>query len=205
MALLTSSLANCRRRSLLRALAAAWVGCVAAAAPLMAAAPAPPQNESEVKADYLFLFTKYVEWPQAALAATNQPIMVGVIGDDALADALERRVKGRLTQGGRPVAVRRARLPADLAECHVIFVGQGERRNVREITEAVRGKPILTVCDTDGLFTQGFMIKLGLVEGSVRFEVRLEPVERAGLSIHSGMLGSAKKVWPKASSSSAPP
>lgn len=163
------------------------------------AAPAPPQNEAEVKADYLFLFTKYVEWP-AGLLANNEPIVVGVIGDEAVRDALARRVEGRITQGGRKVTIRRAQQPADFAGCHVLFVGQGERRIWADLAKSLRDKPVLTVCDTEARFTQDLMIKFGLMQGSVRFEVKLEPVERVGLSIQSGMLASATRVWRKSSS-----
>lgn len=170
---------------------------------LFGAAPAPSQGGREVKpdyqvkAEYLFVFTKYVEWPAGALSKPDQPIVIGVLGDEAIADALERHAKGRVSQGGRKVAVLRSRRSADLGGCHVVFVGQGERRNLREIAEAIRDKPALTVCDTDALFSQGLMIKFVMQEDSVRFEVKLEPVERAGLSIQSGMLDSAKKVWRK--------
>jgi len=188
------------RRSLLGWLAggALWVFSVAATSTGWAA-PARPQNEAEVKADYLFLFTKYVEWP-AGLLANNEPIVVGVIGDEAVRDALARRVEGRITQGGRTVTIRRAQQPADFAGCHVLFVGQGERRIWGDLAPTLRDKPVLTVCDTEARFTQDLMIKFGLMQGSVRFEVKLEPVERVGLSIQSGMLASATRVWRKSSS-----
>lgn len=166
------------------------------------AAPEPPKGEAEVKADYLFLFTKYVEWPAEVLGNPTQPIVIGVLGDDAVEEALERRVKGRTTQGGRKVITVRARRPEDLAGCHVVFAGPAERRSLRELAEAARSKSTLMVCDTETQFAQGAMIRLLLVDGTVRFEVKLGPMERAGLSAHSGMLGSAKRVWPKASASS---
>ena len=200
MALLTDNLPG----SWGRRAAGLALGCALGCAALVAA-PAPPKTQAEVKADYLFLFTKYVEWPPEALAHTNQPVVIGVLGDEAVGEALERRAKGRVTQGGRPVTVLRARRPEDLAECHVIFVGQTERRSLGELTAAARHKATLTVCDTDALFNQGAMIKFVLAEGSVRFEVKLGPVERAGLNIHSGMLGSAKRVWPKTTTSSEAP
>ncbi len=168
-------------------------------------APARSAPDFEVKAEYLFVFTKYVEWPAGTLVAAGEPIVIGVIGDEAIGEALERYAKGRTTQGGRKVTVLRARRSADLVGCQVVFVGQGERRNLREITEVLGNKPALTVCDTDGLFTQGLMIKFVLINENVRFEVKLEPVERAGLSIQSGMLASANRVWRKASSSLEPP
>ncbi|MEN9572162.1 MAG: hypothetical protein RL514_17 [Verrucomicrobiota bacterium] len=171
------------------------------AAPVATPPAAPVQPDFEVKAEYLFVFTKYVEWPAAALTKPDQSIVLGVLGDDAIGDALELKARGRLSQGGRKVTVLRARRAADLVGCHMVFVGQGERRNVREITEVLRDQPVLTVCDTEGLFTQGLMIKFVLINERVKFEVKLEPVQRVGLSIQSGMLGSASRVWRKASSS----
>lgn len=41
------------------------------------------------------------------------------------------------------------------------------------------------------------MIKFSRVNETVRFEVKLDPAEKAGIKFGSGMLGSAKKVWPK--------
>jgi hypothetical protein len=171
----------------------------------LAAVPEPPKGAAEVKADYLFLFTKYVEWPADVMRGTNQPIVIGVVGDDAVAEALERRVKGRTTQGGRKVTALRVRRIEDFAGCHVVFVGVGERRSLRDLVEATRSNSTLMVCDTDAMFAQGAMIKLVMVEGTVRFEVKMGPMERAGLSAHSGMLGSAKRVWPRTSSGSEAP
>lgn len=189
------------RRSLLGWLAGCALGVFSVMTPSTGlAAPAAPQNEAEVKADYLFLFTKYVEWPGGVLGS-NQPIVIGVIGDEAVRDALARRVEGRFTQGGRKVTIRRAQQAADFAGCHVLFVGQGERRIWADLAKSLRDKPVLTVCDTEARFTQDLMIKFGLLQGSVRFEVKLEPVERVGLSIQSGMLASATRVWRKSTSS----
>jgi hypothetical protein len=197
MAVLNQLPSAARAAALLRlavAIALVWtVGLFTA----RAAAPAPPSSEAEVKADYLFLFSKYVEWPAGVFAATNQPLVVAVLGDEPLAAALERRVQGRITQGGRKLTVTRARRAADLGDCHMVFIPQSERRNLTEIASALGDRPVLSICDHDGLFAQGVMIKFVLTEGRVRFEVKLEPVERAGLSIHSGMLDSARRVWQK--------
>ena len=185
---------------------AAFLGlCFALCFATFGAAPEPPKGEAEVKANYLYLFTKYVEWPAGALAAADQPIVIGVLGDEATADALDGREAGRTTQGGRKVSVVRVRRPADLAGCHVIFVGKAERRSLREVTEGVRDQPALLVCETEAQFNQGAMIKFVLVGENLRFEVKLEPVERVGLSIQSGMLASANRVWRKARSSLEPP
>lgn len=160
-----------------------------------AAAPERAQTEAEVKADYLFIFSKYVDWPAGTFTTTNQPLVIGVIGDGAIAQALERRAAGRLSQDGRTVTVLQAARAADLNGCQMVFIGRPERHRLREITQVLGGKPVLTVCDSDDLFDQDLTVKFVLSEGRVRFEVKLESAQGAGLRIHSGMLASALKVW----------
>ena len=190
-------------RHLMR-LVAVWI-CFGVSQPRALPALPEPMTEAEVKADYIITFSKYVEWPEGALAAPDKPIVIGVLGDEGMSDALERRVVGRTTQGGRKLSVLRARKAADLSDCNLVFVGQGERRNLREILEAIGPRAALSVCDSDSLFNQGIMIKFALMEGKVRFEVKLDPVKRANLTIPSGMLGAAKRVWPMTRSSLEPP
>ena len=73
--------ANCGT-GLARRTALGWVALLSLTLTLAsrAAPPAPPISETEVKADYLFLFTKYVEWPPSSFADTNRPVVVAVLG-----------------------------------------------------------------------------------------------------------------------------
>ncbi len=161
----------------------------------LAAAVPEAKTEAEVKADYLVVFSKYVDWPAGTFATTTQPLVIGVIGDRAIAEALDQRAAGRVTQGGRTVTTRLARRAADLTGCQVVFIGQSERPRLREITQTLAGKAVLTVCDTDGIFEQDVMIKFVRSEERMRFEVKLEPTQRVELRLHAGMLVSAKRVW----------
>ncbi len=178
-----------------------WLGIVAG----LGATRPPAQGEAEVRANYLYLFSKYVVWPAAALGETNAPLVIGVLGDEATAAALEAREAGRITQGGRKVAITRVARPADLDGCHVLFVGKAERRSLTEVLEGVRDKPISIVCDTEAHFNQGAMIRFVRVGEALRFEVKLEPVDRVGLRIQSDMLASASRVWRKPRPSQEPP
>lgn len=152
--------------------------------------------EYAVKAGYLLNFARYAEWRADAFASPTAPILICVLGEDPFGDELDRVVGGRVSQS-RPVSLRRSRRVEELRDCHVVFISRSERKELPTILATLRGTHAMTVCDVDALFDQGVTIKLAVVKEAVRFEVRLEPAERAGLRFNSRMLDAALRVWPR--------
>jgi hypothetical protein len=72
----------------------------------MAKAQSQPLSESEIKAGFLFNFTKFVEWPPDAFADPSVLIVVGIVGDNPVTDLLTETAAGK-TVNGRAVVVRR--------------------------------------------------------------------------------------------------
>lgn len=160
------------------------------------AQPADSGSKTAIQAGYLHTFTKYTEWPTNVFSNTNAPIVIGVLGDDPFGSILDQSVTNRTSQE-RKVVVRRARDVKALLDCQVVFISRSEKARLPGILATLRQAPVLTVCDEDAFFQQGVMIKYSLVKDRVHFEVKLDPAERAGIKFGSGMLGSAKRVWPK--------
>src|SRR5689334_1690426 len=65
----------------------------------IAAAQSGQPSEYEVKAAFLFNFTKFVEWPESVFSDPQAPIVIGIIGDDPFGDSLRRIVAGQKAQG----------------------------------------------------------------------------------------------------------
>jgi uncharacterized protein DUF4154 len=53
-----------------------------------AKAQSQPLSEYEIKAGFLFNFTKFVEWPPDAFADPSVPIVLGIVGDNPVTDLL---------------------------------------------------------------------------------------------------------------------
>jgi hypothetical protein len=160
--------------------------------------PAAPQqyttsDEYKLKAAYLFNFAKYVEWPADRLPAADSPIVIGVLGADPFGERLDRTVRGR-SIGGHPVVVRRGRRIEELTGCHILFVCRSERSRLKPILESLRETPVLTVSEDDRFVHDGGMIWLGRSRDAVEFDVNLDAVRAAGLTIGARMLGSARTV-----------
>src|ERR1700694_4849502 len=60
---------------------------------------AAPGRECEIKAAFLYNFTKFVDWPAQTFANADAPIVIGVLGDSPCVQALERLVKDRKVNG----------------------------------------------------------------------------------------------------------
>ena len=146
--------------------------------------------EHRVKAAFVYKFSEYVEWPPAAFAGADSPLVIGVVGSDALARELERFATGR-NVGGRPVHVRRIARGDAWDGLHVVFLGDDARNAA--VLQAARGRPVLTITEA-AVDARGGMINFVLVDAKVRFDVALPEAEASGLRISSRLLSVARRV-----------
>jgi hypothetical protein len=170
--------------------AAALFSLAFAAAPSAGLAQA---TEHQVKAAFLYNFTRFVEWPGGAFPAPGAPFVLCILGDEAFGAEVAETVAGKAIEG-RPARARPVSELSELADCHVLFVSQTERGRLPEILAALRQLPVLTVGDADGFVGAGGMIELVLRESRVRFEIDQTAAERVGLAISSKLLDLAERV-----------
>jgi hypothetical protein len=145
-------------------------------------APALRAEETQVKAAFLFNFAKFTNWP----VPPDGPLVIGIAGDPAFAEVVERVVKGR-TVNGRELVARRHHEGQDLVGCHVLFIGEPHRRDISTWLARVRG-PVLTVGETPGFLRDGGMVRLYVENNRVRFQISQKNAEAVGLKISSQLL-----------------
>ncbi|HWD90759.1 MAG TPA: YfiR family protein [Verrucomicrobiae bacterium] len=150
-------------------------------------------SEYQMKAAYLYNFAKFVDWPPAALPATNSPIIIGVLGDDPFDGLLDGTVQNKKIDG-HPLEVRRLKTPEQAKVCEVLFICSSEKKSWPEISAALAGTSVLTVGENWDRFTeQGGMINLFMEGKRVYFDINNETARRAGLQISSKLLLLRKK------------
>ncbi|HEV7506588.1 MAG TPA: YfiR family protein [Thermoanaerobaculia bacterium] len=184
MALLRAS-----RKILLLFAAACGLGVLGIPGAAHAQAVAP---EYDVKAAFLFNFTKFVEWPPTAFADERSPLKLCVLGENPFGKTL-RALTGEEV-GGRKLLLTHLDNLNNLETCHVLFVSRSERDRLPKILADLQSAPVLTVGDTPGFIDQGGMINFILEASKVRFDVNQEAAERAGIKISSRLLALAKHV-----------
>jgi hypothetical protein len=158
-------------------------------APAHAAAP----TEYQVKAVFLFNFSRFVEWPDAAFADERAPFVVGVFGFDPFGAELDEVVRGESVRG-RPLVVRRVQSAGDAAHCQILFIHHSEGDRLSEVLGALDRHSTLTVSDIEGATQQGVMIRLVKQSGRVRMRIDAESARAAQLTISSNLLRAAEVV-----------
>jgi hypothetical protein len=151
--------------------------------------------ERQIKAAYLYKFGSYVDWPPAAFDNPASPLIIGIIGADALADELAQMVPGR-TINGRSVSVRKLRPEDSLAGLNMLFIGRDSNGRLAEVLAAARGQPLLTVTESSEALAAGSMINFVIVDAKVRFEAAPKAAGQGSLSISARLLAAAYRVLP---------
>lgn len=143
--------------------------------------------EYQVKAAYLFNFTKFIEWPEGALR-DGAPLTICVAGENPFGSSLEETIQGE-SVNGRPLQARAAQPPAG---CHVVFVPRGV--DPAAALRPFRSLPALTVGESDGFLRGGGMVNFFIEDGRVRFEINHEAADRALVRISSRLLRLARPI-----------
>ena len=149
--------------------------------------------ERSVKAAFLYKFLGYVDFPEAATPGFGEPLVIGILGADDVADELRRITIGR-SMNGRTVVVRKLHQGEALGKVHMLFIGEEEVAETEKVLAAVRQTPVLTVTQTARDLRTDSVINFRVVDERVRFEVSLDAAERNKLKLSSRLLAVAYKV-----------
>lgn len=177
-----------------RSIAAQFLLCTTVLMVLLPGLAAGQEFEAELKAEFLERFTRFIAWPDSSTVGDKSvPFVIGVVGDDAMQGALEN-LAGRASIKGKTVQVRRVDDLSGISACQIVFIAGSQRGRLSEVLGAVRGKPILTVGDSEGYGRRGVMINFFRDGEFIRFELNKSSAENAGMQLANDLLGLAKVV-----------
>ncbi len=147
-------------------------------------------SEYQIKAAIVYNFAKFVTWPPEAFAATDSPIVIGVLGKNVFGDALERTMHNKVINQ-HPLQFKEFSAVGEATNCHVLFISPSEKERLPAILEGLRGRSVLTVSEMSQFIESGGMINLEIVDNTVHFEINVEAAKKAGLEVSSKLLSVA--------------
>lgn len=151
-------------------------------------------SSPDVKAAFLMNFAKFVKWPESRLA-DGQPLVIGVLGNNAVADSLTTVTAGK-TIDGHAIVVLRVGAGHDPAKTHLLFIGEAERGRIPEVLKRIGTSSVLTVSDAARFCVFGGIIQLRHEDDRVRFDINLDRADMADLAINSKLLALAGAINP---------
>jgi hypothetical protein len=150
-------------------------------------------KEYEIKAAFLYNFSKFIEWPAQRFAAETDPIVIGVLGRNPFDGEFEKIIRGRQANG-RNVVVRIMTSTDEARSAHLVFVTAGEEDRFAAMSAKLREAAVVTVGESDRFATLGGTIIFVRDGDKVRFIINLVSAEAARTRISSQLLKLASEV-----------
>lgn len=147
--------------------------------------------EYEVKAGFLYNFTKFIQWPEESFNGKNSPIVIGILGSDPFGEKFDRALSSEKS-GGRSLIVKRFKTAADVEGCHIVFVSAREHEQLPRLFEKLKDTYTMTAGETEDFTRGGGVVRFFLEQGKVRFEINVTAAHRKKLEISSQLLNLAR-------------
>lgn len=143
---------------------------------------------------FVYNFTKYIQWPPGSNA---NEFVIGVYGSSPFTSELNNLVSGKRV-GQRTISVITVKSTDEALSCQILIIPASQAGNLKKIVEALKGKPVLIVCESEGSSKKGASISLFLDEdddGKTKFEINKSAILGDGLILSQSLLGLAAHVY----------
>jgi len=178
------------RRSLPVRLGNLWVRWVAVLVLLCGPAPcfaqkADSPSEYQLKAVFLYNFSKFIEWPASAFSDSTSGFQICVVGDNPFGNVLES-LSNRSYQT-HPIAIKYPQTITEARSCHILYIQEnGKTTQWHDIAKNLGDAPVLTVSSDSTVQTVG--IGFVTVEGKIRWTINLNSTRRAQLKVSAKLV-----------------
>ena len=152
--------------------------------------------ETNVKAAFVFQFSRYVDWPERAFSSRSDPFRVCTIAEPEFTRALDKVLAGE-TAAGRRMTRSSPESAQEARQCQILYIARDDWPRGQSLIAAVQNSPVLTIGDAPEFLISGGQILLVRDENRIRFDVNLTAVQMSGVNLRSQLLRIARKVVPK--------
>ena len=142
-------------------------------------------NEYQIKAMFVFNFTKYVEWPESR----NEVFTIGIIGESEIIQPLEK-IALQKKVGDKKIVIRKLS-PDDEEYCNIVIVANSKTIKLEVIEKRYANKGVLIISDES---PRSAAINLVTRDNKVRFEINQALAKSGGIKISSQLLALAVAV-----------
>lgn len=150
-------------------------------------------EEYQIKAIFLYNFAQFVQWPERSFPSKDSPLIISVLGKDPFGKYLEEVVSGEKLND-HPLIIKKYNQLEEVNECHILFIEEKDKGELRIILDDLLTRNILTVSDIKGFAQMGGMIEFIKTENKIALKINHESVNKAELTISSKLLRLAEIV-----------
>jgi hypothetical protein len=153
-------------------------------------------KEHELKAAFLYNFTKFIEWPTNRFQDASAPFIVAVAGHSPCAAELEKIAKERKVNG-RTLIIKTVTTPEDVKDAQILFIPASKGAHLKEWLTAAHQAGALSIGESDSAGWKNSIINFALEGEKIRFDLNVEQAENTGLKISAQLQKLARTVRKK--------
>lgn len=151
-------------------------------------------SQSEIpraQAMFIYNFSRLIEWPASYKTG---PFVIGVMGASPALTELEAYTLNK-TVGAQAIMVKKFNTPAEIANCHILFVPFAKAKSLPEIVTTLGSKSTLLISEKSGAINEGAAINFLIVGDKLKFEIKPSTASAKGINLSSKLNEMAHKVY----------
>ncbi len=141
------------------------------------------EQESKLKAVFIYNFTNYIEWDSSSV---KNDFVIGIVGSSPVTNSLLQVAKSKSVKN-KKIVVRVFNKPEEIESCNILFIPRRIPWSLFSILDKV-GRQTLTVSEQPGYARLGTAFNFVIVNDKLRFEASLRSLYVAGLKAGSQLL-----------------
>lgn len=140
------------------------------------------EQAANLKAVFIYNFTKYLEWP----GRNEGDFIIGIVGNSEISKPLRQIAETRTVSGHR-IVLKTGVVPQDLPYCHILIIPSNSPYRLEDILQNVPQNTV-TVGESPGYARMGTALNLLIVDNKLKFEANVNALNRNGVKASSQLL-----------------
>ncbi len=142
------------------------------------------QEESRLKAEYIYNFTRFVEWDSTTVGET---FVIGIVGTTPVNKAIRGIAKTRLVNN-KKIEVKYISQKRKIKNCNLLFISNNATIPLETILEIAKERNILVVSEKENDALRGAGFNFVHVDDQLKFEANPTAIAAARLKVSAQLL-----------------
>lgn len=146
-----------------------------------------PQTEAEelnLKAAFIYNFTRFIEWDDDIFPTD---FVIGIVGNSMIDEPLEEIAQSHKA-GNKQIKIKRYNSLDEIEKCNILFISKNLKISLIDILAKKDLKKTLIISEKVNYAQQGTGINFVIVDKKLKFEVNKKAIADAGLKVSSQLL-----------------
>lgn len=141
-------------------------------------------QEQQVKAAFLYNFSRFVTWPDRGSPDSQNPVQYCILGTNQVDQLLESTVAGKRDKR-KIIDLKRLNNLSEIDGCELVYIADNSNIPLQDIFTAVKDRAIVTVSNMADFAENGGMISLSQKNKRIHVTINIDVVKESNLKISS--------------------